>query len=99
MRVVNRLAEQAAIKGRREGRTINQAIIAEDTGLAFNTVNAWWHNRVTRYDEVVIITLCRYIPCNVSDLLTIEDVEANKKRAFEASLSGPSFDIAPMLGG
>jgi len=73
-RVLNRFRELLAIKERREGRYISQRTVAEETGLAKTTVDRYARNEVSRYDEDVILTLCNYLGCDVSDLLVIEEV-------------------------
>lgn len=73
-RLKNRVAEIAALKGRREGRRITQAEIAKETGLALNTINRYFLNRVERYDGDCLITLAEYLGIEVGDLLVVEEV-------------------------
>lgn len=78
MRIVNRLDELVAIKERREGRLIPNRVIVEETGLGMSTVWTWRRNMVTRYDAEVILTLCKWLNCEIGDLFTVEEAEGNK---------------------
>lgn len=81
MRIELRLAEQAKKMAHREGRTITKYVIAQETGLAFNTVDSYWENRAKRVDLEVLIKLCDYFGCYLDDLMvqipTKEDVEGH----------------------
>ena len=43
--------------------------IAKDTGLPYSTLHAWYSGKVTRFDSHVIVKLCDYFDCRISDLL------------------------------
>ena len=70
----NRLRELMAEKGRREGRTITQTALAEETGLARYTVDKWARNENIRMDDKTIITFCRYFGCKPGDLIVMVEV-------------------------
>lgn len=82
MKVVNRLAELVAQKQRREDRKITQTTIAEETGLSYGTVSDWMNNRASAYKESTILVLCEWVPCDVSDLLVIEDDESQVRSGY-----------------
>lgn len=65
------VAEQAKQKAHREGRTINKNVIAEEAGIPWNTVDKYWENQIQRYDKDVLLALCKYFECEISDLLVI----------------------------
>ena len=71
-RVVNRLAELAGVKSRRERRTINAKRVIDETDLAVDTVYGYWNNTVSRFDGSVILRLCKYLDCTLGELLVIE---------------------------
>lgn len=71
--IQNRLTELAAIKARQENRTISYRDIAQETGIALGTVSSWANNRITRYDAPVLLALCEWLGCSISDLLIITD--------------------------
>jgi Predicted transcriptional regulator len=73
-RVRNRFHELLARKARHEGRRISQRTAADETGLAKATIDRYARNDVTRYDEPILLVLCDYLKCSVSDLLVIEEV-------------------------
>lgn len=74
-RIRNRFAELLAIKARREGRgRIPRTTVTAATGLALGTVDSYINNTVYRFDGDVLMRLCEYLECEISDLLVIEDV-------------------------
>lgn len=93
MKVVNRLAELVAQKERREGRRITNAVISQETGLSINTVSAWINNKAGGYRTDTLLTLCKWVPCDVGDLVVIEDAaETNRNR----QQSDPAFEAVAM---
>lgn len=72
-RVVSNVLKLVSQKQIRDGRIINVATIARDTGLNRLTVNAWVKNDLSRFDSDTIIALCRYFECDIGDLLSIVD--------------------------
>ena len=73
-----RLRELVEEKALREGRDleahpITQEEIASATGLSRPTVSAWMRNIVDRLERESLIKFCRYLECQVGDLLVIEE--------------------------
>lgn len=76
MKIQVRLAQLARNKAARENRDINIAVIAEETGLARNTVSDMWNNRrLKRIDLRTAETLCDYLDCRFDELVT--EIEEN----------------------
>jgi putative transcriptional regulator len=50
-------------------RNISISEVARDTGIARKTLQAWAHDKVTRYDAPVIEALCNYFECTVGELI------------------------------
>lgn len=74
MKIQVRLAQLARNKAARENRDINIAVIAEETGLARNTVSDMWNNRrLKRLDLRTVETLCDYLDCRFDELVTEVD--------------------------
>ena len=71
MYIQTRLKILIAEKSLREGRKLPYHVIAEETGLNPNTLVDYANSRATRFDERVLITLCQYFACALSDLLVI----------------------------
>jgi putative transcriptional regulator len=51
---------------------LTQKKVAEDTGLAIQTVMLLYHNTFKRVDNRTVETLCDYFKCDLSDLLRLE---------------------------
>lgn len=77
-KVVNRLDELLARKGRKEHRRISKRVMAEETGLSESSLKLWGRNAIQRFDSTHIAVICQYLECGVADLLVIveEDDEA-----------------------
>lgn len=73
-RLHNRFRELLLQKSARDKRYISQRLAAEEMGLARATVDRYASNDVTRYDEPIVLAMCEYLNCDVSDLLVIEEV-------------------------
>lgn len=84
-RIVNRFQELLAIKGRREKRRISQRTAAEESGLTQVTIGRYARNEVTRYDEVIVLAMCKYLDCTVGEFLVIEDAEGEESSEYEAA--------------
>jgi DNA-binding Xre family transcriptional regulator len=78
-RVVNRLAEILAIKGRQEARKISVEMVSDETGLARNTIYLWIRNDVKRYDKDTLEVFCDYLDCEIGDLLIREAIPETSK--------------------
>jgi DNA-binding Xre family transcriptional regulator len=75
-RIVSRFSELLAIKARREGRKISKRQVGIETNLPKKTIDRYANNHVTRFDESSVLALCKYLDCNVGDLLVIEEIES-----------------------
>lgn len=73
--ILNRFTELLAIKGRKEGRNISRREVAEKTGLAKATVDAYGNNTVTRFDAGILLTMCEYLDCTLQEFLVVEERE------------------------
>lgn len=93
-RIVNRLKNLMADKGRREGRVIYQIDVAQETGLAKTTVDSYARNEVTRYDARVLETLLRYFECDLDDLLVFEEVDAPEGDKTLPEIETPELEVA-----
>ena len=51
------------------------ADVARDTGLNRGTITRLYHETAVRVEFDVLETLCRYLKCEISDLLEIADEE------------------------
>jgi DNA-binding Xre family transcriptional regulator len=51
---------------------VNLKDVERGTGLPYATVYAWWARRVTRADFPVLIKWCKYLGCQVGDLLVYQ---------------------------
>lgn len=60
------LAEKAL---RDEKRSYTMREVAAATGLSKDTVTDWANNNVKRFDEPVLDKLCKFLGCQVGDLL------------------------------
>jgi putative transcriptional regulator len=72
MPVINRLGILMAEKGLRERRRITVEQLSQETGINRQTLINWRKNSVTRFDAMVVETLCRYFGCDLSELLMID---------------------------
>lgn len=56
----------------RENRRITYAQISEATGIGMSVLSRWAQNQVDRFDSHVVVRLCEYFECDLSDLLYID---------------------------
>lgn len=59
-------------KSYEENRTLTIRTMAEETGLAKDTLQKIKANHPARFDATTIDALCRYFNCTVGDLLVYE---------------------------
>ena len=71
-KIRNNLRVLLAQKATREQKNIPLNRVSADTGIAWSTLQSWANNKVTRFDEPVIIALCDYLECDITDLLVYE---------------------------
>jgi len=50
-----------------------QQQIAADLDVSQATISLWLSEKVTRFDEVMLIKLCKGLGCSVGDLLNISE--------------------------
>jgi len=70
-------------KSAREHRDITYREIAEETGLAWSTVERYANNRVRRPDLEVVAKLCAFFGVSLSEFV-VEDDEASEQTAVAA---------------
>ena len=69
--------ELVARKGRLEGRSITYDDIQRETGLARVTITSYMLNRVKRFDEPTLITICRWLRCQPGELIVFVEGDEN----------------------
>ena len=65
-----------AAKEQREGRTISLREVVRDTKIPISTVYGLANNSIKRVPLEELGQLCRYLECDVGDLLRMEEVRA-----------------------
>lgn len=63
-----------AQKAHREGRNISLREVVRDTGIPVSTVMGMANNTIKRVPIDELGELCRYLDCEVGDLLKLEEV-------------------------
>lgn len=71
----NRLFELVKDKEKKEGRRVPQREIAAATGISMPTISRWMNNEVSNADARVVEQLCKYLDCDLADLLYLEPVK------------------------
>jgi putative transcriptional regulator len=82
--IVNRVS---ALMGERRA---NMQDVATATGIAYSSVFALYHDKVTRYDRETLDRLCRYFGCGVGDLLLYQPDHASAQG--EGTAGQPATD-------
>jgi putative transcriptional regulator len=55
-------------------KKIRQRAVADATGIRPNTISAYWHGNVQRIDVEHLDKLCKYLECEVGDIIEyVED--------------------------
>jgi DNA-binding Xre family transcriptional regulator len=62
-------------------RLPSQEQIAKDLGIAQSSLSMWLNGKVTRYDEDMLMKLCKALDCTVGDLLYIEYAPGEREHA------------------
>jgi DNA-binding Xre family transcriptional regulator len=62
-----------AQKGHQERRRITLLTVAEETGIAKNTLYAIAKDTIERYPKETLVKLCEYFGCGIEELLLLED--------------------------
>lgn len=70
MLIVNRVPELVAAKF--EGERVNAQAVQKEVGLTYSTVHSWLNDNVTRYDATALEAWCKYLNCDVGDLLVFK---------------------------
>lgn len=65
----NRFGVLLAAKQMKERRRIPLSEVSRETGIAWQTLQAWSNNTVTRYDAAILDALCMYFEVQPGDLL------------------------------
>jgi transcriptional regulator with XRE-family HTH domain len=68
----NRLLFLMTEKERREGRNITYKEIADAVDISIGVISRWIKNDVERFDSPVVVKLCDYFGCELTDLLYID---------------------------
>ena len=68
-KIVNRFRVLLAEKAEKEQKNIPLKEVERQTGITWTTLQSWANNKVSRFDEPVIIALCDYLECEVGELL------------------------------
>lgn len=80
MAIQNRLKILLAEKEYREGRKLTYRTVAKETGLAIDTLTAYMTQRVNRFDKSTLEAFCKYLSCDVGDLLKYSADEPQPKK-------------------
>lgn len=83
MTIQNRLKVLLAEKELRESRKLTYRTVAKETGLAIGTLTAYMTQQVDRFDRSTLETFCKYLACDVGDLLKYspDDIQPKQKAA------------------
>lgn len=58
-----------------EAKDISRAKLCKDLDLQRTNLNRYYRNQVQRLDVDLIVSLCKYLQCDISDLLEIREKE------------------------
>jgi DNA-binding Xre family transcriptional regulator len=68
----NRLLYLHTEKERRERRHISYTEISKATGISTSVLSRWVNEDIERFDSPVVVKLCDYFGCELTDLLYID---------------------------
>ena len=74
-KIYNRFRVLLAEKAEKEQKNIPLKEVERRTGITWTTLQSWANNKVSRFDEPVIIALCDFLECEVGDLLVYRKEE------------------------
>ena len=74
-KIYNKFRVLLAEKAEKEQGNIPLKEVERKTGITWTTLQSWANNKVTRFDEPVIIALCDFLECEVGDLLVYRKEE------------------------
>ncbi len=69
MTIVSHVPELVKKRRFRYQRKVNLRQVQRDTGFEYSTVARWMKSKVTQVDFPVLEAWCKYLDCNVGDLL------------------------------
>ena len=56
-------------------RGITRYELSKRTDIKFQTVDAYYKNRVVRYDSYILDKICKALECEISDIIVYEKEE------------------------
>lgn len=69
----NRLKQLLFKKMQEEQKIITPTLLAKETGISRPTIHRWLANDVTHFPGDTIEVLCKYLKCEVGELLVMVD--------------------------
>src|SRR5262245_38118251 len=94
--IESRLDELIAEKEEREQRTLSVRRVTEESGASRSTVERLFNNTIKRVPLDELAALCRYLKCEVGDMLVL--TESNDFPAELQAISQPLIAHPPYLG-
>ena len=73
MAIKNRFKILIAEKEMRENRKLTLRTISQEIKVSTNSLTAYAHQDVVRYDAAVLGAFCKYFNCGVGDILFYEN--------------------------
>lgn len=71
--VKHRLVQLLLDKDAKAGKRLSQSEHADRIGIPENTLSRWMrNNEIKRIDHDIVVKLCRYLECQIGDLLYID---------------------------
>ncbi len=70
--IQSRLKVLLADKSLREGRRLPYRTVAKETGVSASTLSRMAEGKMTRFNAETLSALCRYLECDVGDLLSYQ---------------------------
>lgn len=71
-RVKTRILQLMAEKQSRDGRIISPSVVADESEVSRQTIYNWINGDLRRFEESVVVKLCRYFDCKLGDLLYVD---------------------------
>lgn len=68
-KIRNRFNVLLAAKETKDGRSYSYEDIREATGISPTTLSSYKRGKVTRFDEVTLVALCKWLDCELSELI------------------------------
>lgn len=51
---------------------VTRYAVAKRTGIAFQTIDDYYKNKVVRYDSYILDKICTALDCDISDIVSFE---------------------------